>query len=225
MCCCAEVQQYVSTTINLYVSKSARLCVSTSVQQQHYTTIALYIKVLPFLIYSSYSISILITSNFWLMPAGRHASRPACGQAGRQASVYATIRINKKIYPINMPKGDSSSVSILLLGSLNIGKRYSESGITAIFPIRRTRILVSTKTQQGVLWVTQRLFGYFRKEEAARYVLSNSKPFKPCRRASSPKSGSLMFHLSTIYIQTYYFPNDLNILVMQRFFCSMFGWT
>lgn len=50
-----------------------------------------------------------------------------------------------------MPKGDSSSVSILLLGSLNIGKRYSESGITAIFPIRRTRILVSTKTQQGVL--------------------------------------------------------------------------
>jgi len=93
------------------------------------------------------------------MPAGRHASRPACGQigrlagvpAGRQASVYATIRINRKIYPINMPKGDSSSVSILLLGSLSIGKRYSESGITAIFPIRRTRILVSTKTQQGVL--------------------------------------------------------------------------
>lgn len=190
-------------------------------------------KFYHFLIYSSYSISILITSNFWLMPAGRHASRPACGQigrldgvpAGRQASVYATIRINRKIYPINMPKGDSSSVSILLLGSLSIGKRYSESGITAIFPIRRTRILVSTKTQQGVLWVTQRLFGYFRKEEAARYVLSNSKPFKPCRRASSPKSGSLMFHLSTIYIQTYYFPNDLNILVMQRFFCSMFGWT
>ena len=115
-------------------------------------------KFYHFLIYSSYSISILITSNFWLMPAGRHASRPACGQigrlagvpAGRQASVYATIRINRKIYPINMPKGDSSSVSILLLGSLSIGKRYSESGITAIFPIRRTRILVSTKTQQGV---------------------------------------------------------------------------
>lgn len=23
----------------------------------------------------------------------------------------------------------------------------------------------------------------------------------------------------------FYFPNDLNILLMQRFFCSMFGWT
>lgn len=137
------------------------------------------------------------------MPAGRHASRPACGQigrlagvpAGRQASVYATIRINRKIYPINMPKGDSSSVSILLLGSLSIGKRYSESGITAIFPIRRTRILVSTKTQQGVLRVTRRLFGYCRKVAAARYVLSNSKLSgllpKPCRRVASPKSGNL----------------------------------
>lgn len=72
-------------------------------------------------------------------------------RAGRLASVYATIRINMKTYPINMPKGDSSSVSILLLGNLSIGKRYSESGITAIFSIHRTRILVSTKTQQGVL--------------------------------------------------------------------------
>ena len=48
MCCCAEIQQYVSTTINLYVSKSARQCVSMSVQQQYYAIIVLNIKVLPF---------------------------------------------------------------------------------------------------------------------------------------------------------------------------------
>ena len=109
--------------------------------------------------------------------AGRLAGWLVYRQAGRQASVYATIRINRKIYPINMLKGDSSSVSILLLGSLSIGKLYSESGITAIFPIRRIRILVSTKTQQGVLRVTRRLFGYCRKVAAARYVSSYSKPF------------------------------------------------
>ena len=64
--------------------------------------------------------------------------------------------------------------------------------------------------QQGMFLVSQNLSGYTQN---------------PCRRASSPKSESLMFHLSTIYIQTYYFPNDLNILVMQRFFCSILGWT
>lgn len=45
----------------------------------------------------------------------------------------ATIRTNRKIYPTNMPKGDSSLVSILLLCSSGIGKRCFESRSNSSF--------------------------------------------------------------------------------------------
>lgn len=165
------------------------------------------------LIHSLYSISILITCSFLLAYA--------CVRPFALTCIYI---------PPTSPKGYYPSVPILLLGSLGIGKRYFESRSNSYFLnpfldgllispeiskvsfelLKGFSVTPEKWKQQGMFWVTQNLSGYTRK---------------PCRRASSPKSGSLMFHLSTIYIQTYYFPNDLNILVMQRFFCSMFGWT
>ena len=151
-------------------------------------------------------------------------------QADRQACMQPFALTSRYTTPSTSPKGDYLSVSILLLGSLGIGKRCFEIRSNSHFlNLFLDGLLISPEIskvsfellkgfsvtpekwkQQGMFWVTQNLSGYTRK---------------PCRWTSSPKSESLMFHLSTIYIQTYYFPNDLNILVMQRFFCSMFGWT
>lgn len=102
MRCCAEVQQHVSTTISPYVSKSTRQCVNASVQQHVSTSSILWYyctvhQSFTILIYSSYSISILIISNFWSVPAGRYASRPACGQTGRLAGVLAGRPIGKRV--------------------------------------------------------------------------------------------------------------------------------
>ena len=88
-------------------------------------------------------------------------------------------------------------IPFLLLGSLGIGKRCFESrnNNTCSNPFIDGFLVLSKAQQQGVLRVTRRLFGYCRKVAAARYVLSNSKPFgllpKPCRRVASPKSGNL----------------------------------
>ena len=133
-------------------------------------------------------------------------------QADRQACMQPFALTSRYTTPSTSPKGDYLSVSILLLGSLGIGKRCFEIRSNSYFlNLFLDGLLISPEISKvSFELVTQNLSGYTRK---------------PCRWASSPKSESLMFHLSTIYIQTYYFPNDLNILVMQRFFCSMFGWT
>ena len=68
--------------------------------------------------------------------------------------------------------------SLSSFGSLGIGKRCFESRNynTCSNPFI-DGFLVLSKAQQGVLRVTRRLFGYYRKVAAARYVLSYSKPF------------------------------------------------
>lgn len=57
-------------------------------------------------------------------------------QTGRQASVFATVRINSKIYPSNMPKGDRSLVSIFFWADWASGHDALRVEVTAILPIR-----------------------------------------------------------------------------------------